>query len=117
MANLLIVDDEENIRLLYKEVLEEDGHKAEIAKDGEEALARIERGGIDLVILDIRMPGIDGIEVLRRMHEKNKNLKVILNSAYAGYEEDVHSWFSDAYIIKSGDLTELRNKVKEILAA
>ncbi|MEE9614783.1 MAG: response regulator [Thermodesulfobacteriota bacterium] len=112
---VLVVDDEEGIRLLYKEELEEEGCKVELAASGEEALEKLSKNGIDLVLLDIKMPGVDGVEVLRMVKEKWKDLPVILCTAYPHYKHEFGTWASDAYIVKSSDLRELKETVKEIL--
>lgn len=112
---ILVVDDEEGLRLLYKEELEEAGWLVTLASSGEESLRKIEEGVVDLVLLDIKMPGMDGVEVLRRVKERWKDLPVILCSAYSHYKHDFGTWASDAYIIKSSDLSELKQTVKDIL--
>lgn len=112
---LLIVDDEEGIRLLYKEELEEEGYDTEIASSGEEALEKLKDMKVDLVLLDIKMPGMDGVEVLRRVKEKWKTLPVILCTAYPHYKQEFGTWASDAYVVKSSDLKELKAKIKDIL--
>ena len=113
---ILVVDDEEGLRLLYKEELEEEGAEVELAASGEEALEKLEKNSIDLVLLDIKMPGMDGVEVLRRVKEKWKDLPVILCTAYPHYKHDFGTWASDAYVVKSSDLTELKQTVREILS-
>jgi CheY-like chemotaxis protein len=67
---VLVVDDEDGIRLLYKKELEEEGCKVELAASGEEAIERLSNNSIDLVLLDIKMPGMDGFEVLRIVKER-----------------------------------------------
>ena len=57
----------------------------------------------------------DGLEVLDLLRKKNKSLPVILNSAYSTYKNDFTSWLADAYLVKSHDLTELKDKVQELL--
>ena len=69
MKKILVVDDEENIRFLYKEELEEEGFIVELAKSGEEALEKLSLFRPDLITLDIKMPGMGGIEVLKRIRE------------------------------------------------
>ncbi|OGQ51590.1 MAG: two-component system response regulator [Deltaproteobacteria bacterium RIFCSPLOWO2_02_FULL_53_8] len=113
--HILVVDDEEGLRLLYKEELEEAGWSVTLASSGEESLKKIEEGEVDLVLLDIKMPGMDGVEVLRRVKERWKDLPVILCSAYPHYKHDFGTWASDAYVIKSSDLSELKQSVKDIL--
>lgn len=112
---ILVVDDEEGLRLLYKEELEEAGWLVTLASSGEESIRKIEEGGVDLVLLDIKMPGMDGVEVLRRVKERWKDLPVILCSAYPHYKHEFGTWASDAYVIKSSDLSELKQTVKDIL--
>jgi two-component system, response regulator, stage 0 sporulation protein F len=112
---ILVVDDEENICKLYKEELEELGFEVTTVLDGSSALAAIETSRYDLVTLDMRMKGMDGIETLRKMKEKDANLPVIISSAYEEYKNDFGSWASDAYIVKSADTTALRDTVKKIL--
>jgi CheY-like chemotaxis protein len=112
---VLVVDDEEGIRLLYKEELEEEGCEVTLAASGEEAIEKLESDSIDLVLLDIKMPGMDGVEVLRKVKEKWKDLPVILCTAYPHYKNEFGTWASEAYIVKSSDLRELIDTVKSIL--
>ncbi|MBI5237509.1 MAG: response regulator [Deltaproteobacteria bacterium] len=113
---ILVVDDEEGLRLLYKEELEDGGATVELASSGEEALEILGKQKVDLVLLDIKMPGMDGVEVLRRLKEKWSDLPVILCTAYPHYKHDFGTWASDAYVVKSSDLTELKQTIKEIFA-
>lgn len=113
---ILLVDDEESIHILYKEELEEEGYEVESVLDGEAALKSFEEYKPDLVILDINMPGMDGIEVLRRMKQNRPQVPVILSSAYPEYKQDLGSWASDDYIVKSFNLDDLKNSVKKHLA-
>lgn len=110
---ILLVDDEESIHLLYKEEFEEEGYEVASALSGEEALRLFETFEPDLVILDINMPGMDGIEVLGQMKHKKPNVKVILCSAYPEYKQNLASWASDEYIVKSFNLDELKSAVKK----
>ena len=113
---ILIADDEPNIRFLYQRELEEDGYEVILAEDGHQALQRIEQERPDLVVLDIRMPGLDGVEALGRILDMHRTLPVILNTAYSGYEENFMTWSADAYVVKSGDVSELKAKIREVLA-
>ncbi len=112
---ILVVDDEDSIHLLYKEELEEEGYVVISAMSGEEALKAFDDQMPDLVILDINMPGMNGIEVLRQMKEKRPDIPVILSSAYPEYKQDLASWASDDYIVKSFNLDELKASVKKHL--
>lgn len=112
---ILVADDEPNIRLLYKADLEEEGYEVHLARDGKEVLERIDEIDPDLVVLDIRMPGMDGVETLARLVDKKRTLPVILNTAYSAYEQNFMTWSADAYVVKSADTSELKAKIREIL--
>lgn len=114
-ARLLVVDDEENIRFLFKEELEEEGYAVDVASNGLEALDKIKHAAFDLVILDIKMPGMNGIEALNEIKNMNKSLPVILCSAYGEFKQDFSSWASDGYVVKSADTNELKQTIKDIL--
>src|SRR4030042_849180 len=115
MKKILIVDDEESIRFLYKEELEEEGFTVEAAKDGLEALEKLFFFQPDLVSLDIKMPLMNGIETLKRIREWDRELPVILCSAYGEYRQDLMTRASDAYVVKCADLTTFKSVVRKIL--
>ncbi len=115
MKRIMIVDDEENIRFLYKEELEEDGFMVELAKNGQEALEKLSLFKPDLITLDIKMPGMDGIETLKRIRETERHLPIIMCSAYGEYKQDFTTWASDAYVVKGADLTELKTTIRKLL--
>ena len=115
MKKIMVVDDEENIRFLYKEELMDDGYDVVLAASGQEALDLLADTKPDLLTLDIKMPGMDGIETLRKIKEIDKELPVVLCTAYGQYKQDFSSWASDAYVVKSADLAELKSVIKEIL--
>lgn len=115
MKKILLVDDEESIHLLYREELEEEGYTVHSALTGEEALEKLGIINPDLIILDINMPGMNGIEALRRIKEINPAIPVILCSAYQEFKQDLASWASEEYIVKSANLDELKAAVKKYL--
>jgi DNA-binding response OmpR family regulator len=112
---ILLVDDEESIQLLYREEFEDEGYIVDSAYNGSEALAKFRENPPDLVVLDINMPGMNGIEVLRQMKELQANLPVILSSAYQEYKQDFGSWASEAYVVKSANMDELKATVRKYL--
>jgi CheY-like chemotaxis protein len=112
---ILVVEDEEGLRFLYKEELEAEGYQILTAANGREALQQLEEGKPDLIILDIVMPVMDGIEALGRFVGKERKIPIILNTSYSGYRQDFMSWAADAYVTKSADLGELKGKIKELL--
>jgi CheY-like chemotaxis protein len=87
------------------------------ASNAEQALEYVETMKPDLVVLDIRMAGMDGIEALQRILDMDNTIPVILNTAYSSYKENFLTWSADAYVTKSSDVSELLTKVKELLAA
>ncbi len=115
MPQILVVDDDRHQRLLLREILEEDGHQIREATDGLAALVAVQTQRPDLIILDINMPGLDGLQVLRRLHDIDRHLPIILNSAYSAYKEQYVSWLADAYVTKSSNTDDLRHAVANIL--
>ena len=117
MKRILIADDEEALQRLYQEEFEEDGYEVILAGNGKEVLSRLEYPNHlpDLIIMDIRMPEMNGIDTLRFIKEKYPQLPVILCSAYSEFKQDFSVWASDDYVVKSSDLTELKEVVKKHL--
>jgi len=115
MSQLLIVDDEKNILKLYEKEFKEEGHDVMIATSGLEALQKLEKNAVDLVILDIRMPELNGVETLKKIMESPSKPPIILNSAYTSYKDNFLTWAAEAYVVKSSDLTELKAKTREVL--
>lgn len=111
---ILIVDDEPHLRLLYETELRRAGFETMTAADAQQGLEYIATMEPDLVILDIRMPGMDGIEALQRVLDRDSSIPVILNTAYSSYRDNFMTWAADAYITKSSDVTQLVEKVKEL---
>lgn len=117
MAKLLIVDDEEHIRYLYSEELSEAGYEVITADSGYKLLERIEEENPDLVVLDIKMVDYNGLDLLQDIRNKFYDLPVVLCTAYDTFKEDMKSIAADFYVIKSFDLTELKNKIAMALEA
>jgi len=111
---ILIVDDDVHILRLYKEELEEEGYEVVIAGTGKEALELFKKENPDIVTLDILMPDIDGISLLRRMKEQRPKTPIIMSTAY-DYRDDFAVWASEAYIVKSADLDELKGTIKKLI--
>ena len=118
MAKILIVDDEPRIRDLIREHLLHAGYTCEEAGDGAQALAVLAKGGVDLVILDIMMPFMDGMTCLREMRSRKLSTPVIMLTArseeydkLAGLEGG-----ADDYVVKPFSPRELVARVKAVLA-
>ena len=120
MQKLLVVDDDEYIRDLYEEMLKDSGFEVDTAVDGKEGYEKIIAGSYDLILLDIMMPKMDGVEVLKKLAEdaKEKAAKVVLltNLAHDPVMKEALSLGALAYLIKA-DMTpdQLVAKIKEYL--
>ncbi|MBN1808291.1 MAG: response regulator [Planctomycetes bacterium] len=116
MASVMIVEDEDNQRLLYVRELGDEGYDVIEAAGGRDAIDIIRSGKKpDVVVLDISMPDMDGIETLGKILSQDNSIPVILNTAYSTYKDNFMTWSADAYVVKSGDLTELKTKIKDVL--
>ena len=115
MRKILCVDDDLSLLLLYQEELSEDGYEVIVARNGNEALEKYDQESPHLVVLDIRMPIMDGLETLNALLGRNRQIPVILNTAYSTYRDNFMTWGAEAYVIKSSDLTELKEKIRAAL--
>jgi DNA-binding NtrC family response regulator len=115
MSKILVVDDEEHIRLLYSEELKEAGYEVITADSGYKLLERIEEEKPDLVVLDIKMVDYNGLDLLQDIRNQFYDLPVILSTAYDTFKEDMKSIAADFYVVKSFDLTELKKKIATAL--
>lgn len=117
MFRILVVDDDKNTRRLMRVVLEKNGYTVFTASDGEEALARLGEVHVDLVVLDIMMPGIDGYEFTRILRESNNDMPILMVSAKQ-LPEDRHRGFlvgTDDYITKPIDEEEMLLRIRALL--
>jgi DNA-binding NtrC family response regulator len=113
---ILLVDDDEGVRSLCREELTDQGYQVIEAENGKEGLEKVKEKHPDLVILDMVMPEMDGMEALPRILRKKRNIPVILYTGHTGYQEDFMSWAADAYVVKSSDLSELKEQVRQLLS-
>ncbi len=109
MANILVVDDERSIRNTLKEVLEYENHKVDLAIDGIEALEIITKSKYDIILCDIKMPKMDGIEVLEKVHEMSPDATIIMISGHGNIDTAVEAIKKGAFdfIEKPLDLNRL----------
>ena len=116
MASILVVDDDPKIRDLLRLYLERDGHKVMLAADGELALSLAARGKPDLVLLDIMLPGLDGLEVCRRLRD-NGDVAILLLTARSGDADKVVGLDlgADDYVVKPFSPRELMARVRALL--
>lgn len=117
MFHILVVDDDKNTRRYLRAVLESEGYTVTTAKDGKEALSLMDGNYVDLIVLDIMMPNIDGYEFTRIIRESNENLPILMVSARQ-LPEDRHKGFlvgTDDYITKPIDETEMILRIHALL--
>jgi CheY-like chemotaxis protein len=117
MKTILIVDDDKHLRRLYKDELEAEGYRVALAANGLEALNLVSRETPDLVLMDIRMPEMDGLEAMARLLRDRGGVPVLLYTAYSSYQDNFLTWAAEGYLIKSSDLEPLKQKIREILTA
>ena len=115
MKNILIADDDQNLALLYEQELADEGYRVDVVHDAQTAIERVKDNPPDLLILDIRMPGMDGIEALNHILGINNQLPVILNTAYSNHKDNYLTWSANAYVVKSSDLSELKTAISDVL--
>jgi len=116
-ATILVVDDEQIQRAILAEVLRDEGYQVVEAADGEAALQRVNGGGIDLILTDVRMPGISGEELLVKVREERPHLPVLLITAHDTVEQAVAAMQAGAfsYIAKPINLDGLLAQVQRAL--
>ncbi|MGG0645169.1 response regulator [Sporosarcina gallistercoris] len=117
MKKLLIVDDQAGIRLLLDEVFKKEGYETVLASNGKEALLRVENDDPDCILLDMKMPGMDGAEVLRQVKSDRPDRPVVMMTAYDEIEsadpEAEHR--ADHYFTKPFDIHEVRQTINKLL--
>ena len=118
MPGILVVDDEAAIRESLKDWLMEDGYSVALAIDGEDAIAMVGASEYDVILLDLKMPGIDGLETMRRIKEISPDSEVLMMTAYASVDTAVQAMKEGAfdYLVKPFDPDEVELQIKKIMA-
>ena len=114
-TRILVAEDEANLRLVIQKELERLGHRVQVAPDGEAALRRLEEGNVDVLLTDINMPNLDGMELLRRVRERPNPPEVIMLTGHATVETAIEAMKLGAYdyLSKPYRITELDALVKQ----
>lgn len=115
VATILVVDDEASLRELYKSELSAEGYNVMVAATGKEAVDILNNTRPDVIVMDIGMPEMNGIEALGKVIARHKNIPVIINTAYASYKDDFRAWAADEYVVKSSDLSSLKDALRKVL--
>lgn len=117
MRTILIVDDQTGIRLLLNEVFKKEGYQTLLAANGQQALQQAKETPPDVVLLDMKIPGMDGIEILKHLRKLQQDIRVIMMTAYGELDVIEESIDNGArcYFTKPFDVFEIRDAVKEML--
>jgi len=116
MPRILVVDDEAHVRKLYTDFLTREGYRVDAVAGGDDAFSVLEKNKYDLVILDIELGDEEsGLELLKKIKAQYPELPVVLNTAYSVYRADFHTWMADAYIMKSSDISQLKEQVQALV--
>lgn len=117
MTTVLLVEDDQHQRLLYEMELEAEGYHVVSATDGHEGLAKMATCAADVVVMDICLRDMDGVEVMRRMRSIRPGLPIVVNTAYGRYREESHTVSLGRLmcVVKSSDLRGLKESIKQVL--
>jgi len=117
MHRILIIDDEIIIRKLFIRLLTREKYKVLTAANGKKGIETVKKEKLDLVILDLKMPEMDGIEALKRIKEFNKNIRVIIITAYGTIKSasEALNLGADDFISKPFDIAKIRVTIKNVL--
>ena len=117
MTRILIVDDEETIRLALRKFLRSRGYEVEIAGSGDQALESLDEGSFSLMLCDVRMPGMTGVQVVPRARAKDQDLAIIMLTAVndAATATEVLSAGATDYLMKPVELADLREEVLDLV--
>ncbi len=114
---ILVLDDEKSIQTLFADEFKDEGYNVISTDSGIEALEIIDKADpvIDLITLDIKMPKMDGLDFLAKVREQHRHLPIIICTAYNNYRHEFSVWNADGYILKSGNITEIKEKIKRLI--
>jgi DNA-binding NtrC family response regulator len=114
---ILVVDDEENVRVLFSRVLQKEGYEVECASSGTEAIEKLANNCFDLVVTDLKMNGVDGLDVVRKGKTVNQTMPFILISGYGTSQTagTAAREGADMFLMKPIEISELKLAVKKAL--
>ncbi|WP_042470833.1 response regulator [Bacillus ndiopicus] len=118
MIKILIVDDQQGIRLLLNEVFKKEGYETYLASNGIEALGIFKNEEIDCILLDMKIPGMNGIEILRELRKLSDKINVVMMTAYGEQAliDEAFQLGATKYFTKPFNIFEVRDAVNEILS-
>lgn len=114
---VLVVDDDKALRLLYEKQLGDCGYDVYSTATCRQAIEMVADGDYALVILDIEMPDMTGLEALAELRQASPDTRIVINSAYSSYKADFKSWLADDYVVKSSNLEPLVEKINDLMVS
>lgn len=119
MADILVVDDDQSIGTAFEKFLHLEGHACTLASNAEDAVRLVDERCPDVVIMDVRMPGVDGLEALERMRRRHPSLHVVIMTAHGTSQTSIDAMRAGAfeYVTKPFDLEQLRAVIARVIAA
>ena len=113
-ARILVIDDDENIRTTLKPILESEGYIVDVAKDGYEAIAMTEQASYNVALIDIRLPDVDGVELLTRIRDTVPKMRKIMLTGYPSVQNAIEAVNrkADAYLVKPVDIARLLTTIE-----
>lgn len=115
MKTVLVVEDNKNQSILYEQELRFEGYNVLLARNGEEVVKMTDEQIPDIIITEITKSIMDAFDAIIKKLAKHSKIPVIINTAYSNYKENFMTRIVDAYIVKSSDLSKLKNKTKELV--
>jgi DNA-binding response OmpR family regulator len=115
MKKILVMDDDSAVRMLYSEELTDEGYDVITCSDPTELTDLIEQKGPDLLLMDTRLDGCSGLDLLQSIRDRYSEMPVILCTAYPAFKYDIKSVAADDYVVKSSNLQELKDKIRNVL--
>ncbi len=115
-VRILFVDDDVHQREMYQRRLERMGYRVDVAESADTAVQKLRADRPSVIVLDIAMPGRDGLSALQEFLDIDPSVPVVINTAYPAYAENFLSWAADAYIEKSSDLGPLVEAIETAIA-
>ena len=115
MPVVMVVECDRYQRLLLTEELEDEGYTVAPVASASEALETLPAARPDLVVLEVRLPEMDGLDLMGRLVEIDSRLPVVIHTATDGFQDNFLSWVADAYVLKQSDLTELKDTIRGLL--
>jgi len=114
---IMILEDERRLRQLYRTELETEGYEVITAADGRNALERLRQAPVHVVVFDLTFPDEAGMECLQDLVNSNREVKVMIHTAYPTHKMDFRTWAADAFVTKSPDTGKLKNVIGRLLEA